>query len=96
MLGDYLSLRRSAVVYHEVQPVPCWATMLEVVAGAIVMVIVLVIVFPVLVMLGSGILAAVLGSSLKRNSDADNHTDDEPNEYLELSRKEAEIGYPET
>ena len=58
------------------------------------MVIVLVILFPVAVLMGGGILAAVLGSSLKADSDASNRSDDGPNEYLELSRKEAETGYP--
>ena len=60
------------------------------------MVIVLVIVFPVVALLGTGILAAVLGSFLKADSDAANRTDDGPNEYLELARKEAETGYPQT
>ena len=63
-------------------------------AGAVVMVIVLVVLFPVAVMVGGGILAAVLGSSLKAQSDASNRSDDGPNEYLELSRREAETGYP--
>ena len=63
-------------------------------AGAVVMVIVLVVVFPVAVLVGSGVLAAALGSLLKVNSDADNRGDDGPNEYLELARKEAETGYP--
>ena len=58
------------------------------------MVIVLVVLFPVTVLVGSGILAAVLGGSLKADADASNRTDDGPNEYLELSRKEAETGYP--
>ena len=58
------------------------------------MVIVLVILFPVAVLMGGGILAAVLGSSLKADSDASNRSEDGPNEYLELSRKEAETGYP--
>ena len=58
------------------------------------MVIVLVVVFPVVVLLGSGILAAALGSFLKVDSDAANRGDDGPNEYLELARKEAETGYP--
>ena len=59
------------------------------------MVIVLVVVFPVAVLVGSGILAAVLGSLLKVDSDAANRTDDGPNEYLELAGKEAETGYPQ-
>ena len=58
------------------------------------MVIVLVVLFPVVVLVGSGILAAALGSLLKADSDASNRTDDGPNEYLELARKEAETGYP--
>ena len=58
------------------------------------MVIVLVVLFPVAVLIGSGILAAVLGSFLKVDSDAANRTDEGPNEYLELARKEAETGYP--
>lgn len=59
------------------------------------MVIVLVVLFPVVVLIGSGILAAALGSFLKVDSDAANRTgDDGPNEYLELARKEAETGYP--
>lgn len=58
------------------------------------MVIVLVVLFPVVVLVGSGILAAALGSFLKADSDAGNRTDDGPNEYLELARKETETGYP--
>lgn len=58
------------------------------------MVIVLVIVFPVAVVMGGAVLAAVLGSVLKSDADASNRTDDGPNEYLALSRKEAETGYP--
>ena len=58
------------------------------------MVIVLVVLLPVAVLVGSGILAAALGSFLKADSDAANHTDDGPNEYLELARNEAETGYP--
>ena len=58
------------------------------------MAIVLVILFPVAVLVGSGIVAAALGSFLKADSDAANRTDDGPNEYLELARKEAETGYP--
>ncbi len=58
------------------------------------MVIVLVVVFPVAVLVGSGIVAAALGSFLKADSDAANRTDDGPNEYLELASKEAETGYP--
>ena len=58
------------------------------------MVIVLVVVFPVLVLVGGGIVAAALGSFLKADSDAANRGDDGPNEYLELARKEAETGYP--
>ena len=58
------------------------------------MVVVLVVVFPVAVMLGGGILAAVFGSLLKTHSDASNLSDDGPNEYLALARKEAETGYP--
>ena len=58
------------------------------------MVIVLVVLFPVAVLVGSGILAAVLGSFLKADSDAANRTDDGSNEYLELAHKEAETGYP--
>ena len=64
------------------------------VAGAVVMVIVLLVLFPVAVLVGSGILAAALGSFLKADSDASNCTDDGPNEYLELARNEAETGYP--
>ena len=59
------------------------------------LVIVLVVVFPVVVLIGSGILAAALGSFLKVDSDADNRGDDGPNEYLELAHKEAETGYPQ-
>jgi hypothetical protein len=58
------------------------------------MVIVLVVLFPVAVLVGSGILAAGLGSFLKADSDAANRSDDGPNEYLELARKEADTGYP--
>lgn len=59
------------------------------------MVIVLVVLFPVVVLVGSGVVAAALGSFLKADSDADNRDDDGPNEYLELARKEAETGYPQ-
>ena len=59
------------------------------------MVIVLVVLFPVAVLVGGGILAAALGSFLKADSDAANRSDDGPNEYLELARKEAETGYPQ-
>ena len=59
------------------------------------MVIVLVVVFPVVVLLGSGLLAAALGSFLKVDSDAANRDGDGANEYLELARKEAETGYPQ-
>jgi|GEM_PF-2751924 len=59
------------------------------------MVIVLVVLFPVVVLVGSGIVAAALGSLLKADSDADNLGEDGPNEYLELARKEAETGYPQ-
>lgn len=59
------------------------------------MVIVLVVVFPVVVLLGSGLLAAALGSFLKVGSDAANRDGDGANEYLELARKEAETGYPQ-
>ena len=59
------------------------------------MVIVLVVVFPVVVLVGSGIVAAALGTFLKTDSDASNRSDDGPNEYLELARKEAETGYPQ-
>ena len=59
------------------------------------MVIVLVVLFPVAVLVGGGILAGALGSFLKADSDAANCGDDGPNEYLELARKEAETGYPE-
>ena len=65
------------------------------VAGAVVMVIVLVVLFPVVVLVGSGIVAAALGSFLKADSDAANRSDDGPNEYLDLARKEAETGYPQ-
>ena len=58
------------------------------------MVIVLVVMFPVAVLIGSGILAAALGSFLKVDSDAANRTEDGPNEYLELARREADTGYP--
>ena len=58
------------------------------------MVIVLVVLFPVAVLVGSGILAAALGSLLKADSDAANRSADGPNEYLELARREAETGYP--
>ena len=46
-------------------------------------------------LLGSGLLAAALGSFLKVDSDAANRDGDGPNEYLELARKEAETGYPQ-
>ena len=58
------------------------------------MVIVLVVLFPVAILMSGGILAAALGSFLKGDADASNRTEDGPNEYLELARKEADTGYP--
>lgn len=62
--------------------------------GALVMVIVLVVVFPVTALIGAAVLAAGLGSLIKGDADAQNRTDDGPNEYLGLSLKEAETRYP--
>ncbi len=58
------------------------------------MTVVLVALFPVAVSIGSGILAAALGSLLKADSDTANRSDNGPNEYLDLALKEAETGYP--
>lgn len=55
-------------------------------AGAIVILILLVIVMPVAILMSGAVGAAVLGSVLKRDRDADNVDDDgKPNEYLALS-----------
>lgn len=58
------------------------------------MVIVLVVVLPVAILIGGGILAAALGSLLKGDADARNRDGEGPNEYLELASREAETGYP--
>ena len=62
--------------------------------GAVVMVILLVIVFPVAVLMTCGAVAAALGGALKADADARNRSDGAPNEYLALSRSEAETPYP--
>lgn len=55
-------------------------------AGGIIIVVLLVIVMPVAVLMSGAIGAAVLGTTLKRDVDADNlDADGEPNEYLALS-----------
>ncbi len=55
-------------------------------AGAIIMIVVLVVVMPVGVLISTTALAGVLGSLVGRSSDLDNLTDDgEPNEYLALA-----------
>lgn len=55
-------------------------------AGAIVIVVVLVVVFPVGMLMSMALLAGGLGSLVGRDRDLDNVTDDgEPNEYLALS-----------
>ncbi len=64
-------------------------------AGAIVMVIVLVVIFPVLVIMSGAVLAALLGSLLNAEADAVNTEDDVPNEYLQLARKDTETRYPQ-
>jgi len=66
-----------------------------VMAGAIVMVVVLVVIFPVLVMMSGAVLAAFLGGFLNAESDAVNTDNDAPNEYLQIARNEAEIHYPQ-
>ncbi|MCY4068608.1 MAG: hypothetical protein OXE79_05825 [Acidimicrobiaceae bacterium] len=63
-------------------------------AGAIIMVTVLLVVFPVMVLMGGAVLTALLGGFLKAESDASNRSEDGPNEYLQLARKEAETDYP--
>ncbi len=65
-------------------------------AGAIVMVIVLVVIFPVLVIMSGAVLAALLGSFLNAEADAVNTEDDAPNEYLQLARKDTETRYPQS
>ena len=55
-------------------------------AGAIAIVVVLVIVMPVAILMSGAAGAAVLGRLLKNDRDADNVDDDgNPNEYLRLS-----------
>ncbi len=55
-------------------------------AGAIVIVVLLVAVFPVGMLMSMSLLAGGLGSFVGRDRDLDNVTDDgEPNEYLALS-----------
>jgi hypothetical protein len=55
-------------------------------AGAIVIVVLLVVVFPVGMLMSMALLAGGLGSFVGRDRDLDNVTDDgEPNEYLALS-----------
>ncbi len=55
-------------------------------AGAIVIVVLLVVVFPVGMLMSMSLLAGGLGSFVGRDRDLDNVTDDgEPNEYLALS-----------
>ena len=58
------------------------------------MVTVLLVVFPVMVLMGGAVLTALLGGFLKAESDASNRSEDGPNEYLQLARKEAETDYP--
>ncbi len=56
-------------------------------AGAIAMVILLVIVFPVLVILSGAVVAALLGHFLRTSVDEANvDADGAPNEHLALSR----------
>ena len=56
-------------------------------AGAITMVILLVIVFPVVVIMSGAIVAALLGHFLRSSVDEANVDDDgTPNEYLTLAR----------
>lgn len=56
-------------------------------AGAIAMVILLVIVFPVVVIMSGAIVAALLGHFLRSSVDEANVDDDgAPNEYLTLAR----------
>lgn len=55
--------------------------------GAIIMVILLVIVFPVAVIMSGAVVAAVLGHFLRSSVDEANVDDDgAPNEYLALAR----------
>ncbi len=55
-------------------------------AGAIIMIVVLVVVMPVGVLISATALAGVLGSLVGRSSDLANTADDgEPNEYLALA-----------
>ena len=55
-------------------------------AGAIGMVIILVVVFPVAVLMTGAIGAAILGGAVKSDSDANNRDDDgSPNQYLTIS-----------
>ena len=58
-------------------------------AGAIAIVVVLVIVMPVAILMSGAAGAAVLGRLLKNDRDADNLDDDgNPNEYLRLSESD--------
>ncbi len=63
-------------------------------AGAVVMVVVLLVVFPVIALMGFGVMAALLGSMLKGDADARNTESGKPNEYLALSDNEPNVGYP--
>ena len=55
-------------------------------AGAIIIVVLLVVVMPVGILMSMSLLAGGLGALVGRDRDLDNVTDDgEPNEYLALS-----------
>ncbi len=55
-------------------------------AGAIVIVVILVVVFPVVMLMSMAVLAGGLGSLIGRDRDLDNVDDEgEPNEYLQLA-----------
>lgn len=58
------------------------------------MVVVLVVIFPVLALMTFGLVAAVIAALLKGDADGRNREDGSPNEYLALSNKEADTGYP--
>ncbi len=63
-------------------------------AGAVAMAVVLVVVFPVAVLMLTGVIAAVLGGALKGDADGRNRQGEGPNEYLAISQKETDTPYP--
>ena len=71
-----------------------WLTKISLVIGGVAMVLFLVFVFPVMALMGFGLLAVVLGSLLKGDADVRNTDDGKPNEYLTLATGEQNTLYP--